>query len=146
MQGRLRIAWRRSVQMNQIGQRLGLHALLLASLIIASLTMTTVTAAEGPPQQVIIKWRDAATPAEQTARTTHSLREAGARQGVAFQFLRKMGTGASVYKLNPVLPARELDALIKALNGDPHVEYAEADGMMRTMPRVIEPAPRPAEK
>ena len=123
--------------MNRVGQRLGFHALfLLAALILASLTMTITHATEeGPPQQVIIKWREAPNAAEQTTRTANSLREAGARHGVKIQFVRVMGTGANVYKLDPVLQPRELEALIKTLSKDPHVEYAEADSIMRTMPR-----------
>jgi hypothetical protein len=129
---------RRSIRSN--GQALGMggwagRAVWLAALLLASFTMTSVTASEGPPQQIIIKWRDAATAAEQATRTANSLREAAARQGVTFEFLRKMGTGASVYKVKPALPARELDALIKTLSSDPFIEYAEADSMMRTMPR-----------
>ena len=114
--------------------RFGFGMLWLAALLLASFTMTA-NATEGPPQQVIIKWRDAPTAAEQKTRTASSLREAGARQGVSLQFLRKTGTDASVYKVSPALPQRELDALIKTLSSDPHVEYAEADSMMRTMPR-----------
>jgi hypothetical protein len=125
--------------MNRVGQRLGFHALLLlAALLLAGLTMTMINAnegEEGPPQQVIIKWREAPSAAEQTARTDNSLREAGARHGVKIQFVRVMGTGASVYKLDPVLQPRDLTALIKTLSKDPHVEYAEADSIMRTMPR-----------
>jgi len=120
--------------MNQVGRRLGFQALLLAALLL-SFTMIIDAATEGPPQQVIIKWRDAASPAELAARTKSSLRDAGASRGVKFQFLRVMGTGASVYKLDPVLAPRDFDALLKTLQADPHVEYAEADGMMRTMPR-----------
>jgi hypothetical protein len=123
--------------MNRVGQRLGFLALLpLAALILASLTMTITHATEeAPPQQVIIKWREAPNAGEQTARTANSLREAGARRGVKIQFVRIMGTGASVYKLDPELQPRELAALISDLSKDPHVEYAEADSMMRTMPR-----------
>ena len=122
--------------MNRVGQGLGLYALLLlAALILTSLTMTIINANEGPPQQVIIKWNEAPSAAEQTTRTENSLREAGARHGVKLQFVRVMGTGASVYKVDPVLQPRELAALIKTLSKDPHVEYAEADSIMRTMPR-----------
>jgi serine protease len=108
---------------------------MLAALLFAGLIMSNVHASEGPPQQIIIKWRDAPSPAAQKTWTDNTLREAGARQGVKLQFVRTMGTGANVYKLEPALAARELDALIKSLTGDPHVEYAEADSMMRTMPR-----------
>jgi len=124
------------IQMQGNGvSRFRTQMLWLAALLLASFTMTIANATEGPPQQIIIKWREAPTAAEKTARTANSLREAGARQGVSFQFQREMGTGASVYKLSPTLAPRELDALIKTLSRDPHVEYAEADSMMRTMPR-----------
>jgi hypothetical protein len=115
--------------------RWGFRALLLAALLLTSLTMNSTQASEGPPQQVIIKWREAPSAAEQKARTASSLREAGARHGAKLEFLRIMGTGASIYKIDPALPERELAALIKTLSSDSHVEYAEADSIMRTMPR-----------
>jgi hypothetical protein len=108
---------------------------MLAAVLFAGLIMSSVHASEGPPQQIIIKWRAAPNPGAQKTWTANTLREAGARHGVKLQFVRTMGTGANVYKLEPALAPRELDALIKSLTGDPHVEYAEADSMMRTMPR-----------
>lgn len=108
---------------------------MLPALLVAGLIVSSAEASEGPPQQIIIKWRDAPTPAEQKTWTANTLRETAARQSVRLQFVRTMGTGANVYKLSPPLAPRELEALIKALTSDTHVEYAEPDGMMRTMPR-----------
>ena len=108
---------------------------LIATLLLASMPMGTVTAAEGPAQQVIIKWRDAPSAKELEARTANSLRAAGAHHGVTLQWLRTMGTGASIYKVTPTLEPRELDALLKTLGKDSNVEYAEADSMLQTMPR-----------
>lgn len=122
--------------MNQVGRWLGFQAVVLSSLLLMSCSKPgDANATEGPPQQVIIQWRDAPTAAEKTARTNNSLKEAGSRHGVSFEFQREMGTGASVYKLDPKLPPAELAALLASLNADPHVEYAEADAIMRTMPR-----------
>ena len=105
-----------------------------ALLILASITMTGACAADGPPQQIIIKWREV--PAkQQAALAADTLKQLGARYGVALQFLRETGVGGNVYKLNPALPAPQFSALLDALSANPNVEYAEADGMMRTMPR-----------
>ena len=109
--------------------------ILFVTLLLASLSMETLTAAEGPAQQLIIKWREATSAKEQATRTANSLREAGARHGTTLQWLRTMGTGADVYKVTPSLEPGQLDALLQTLGKDPHVEYAEADSMLRTMPR-----------
>jgi hypothetical protein len=108
--------------------------LLMMLLILTSSTMTTARAAGGLPQQIIIKWRDAPQK-QQAADTADTLKDLSAHYHVAFRFLRKTGVGGSVYKLDPVLPAKELTALLDALSVNPHVEYAEADSMLRTMPR-----------
>jgi hypothetical protein len=94
-----------------------------------------VSAAEGPAQQIILKWRDALPEKERAAITAGVLREAGARHGVSLEYLRSTAVGGSIYKPSRALSREEMADLIRTLAADPNVEYVEEDGLMRPMPR-----------
>lgn len=108
------------------------HLLFVLALLACSPPMPPVDAAEGPPQQIIVKWRDAS-PAKR-ASIERALREAGARQGVSLQYLRDTAVGGSIYKPSRALSRAEMDDLIRTLTANPNVEYVEEDSMMRPMP------------
>jgi serine protease len=108
---------------------------LIAALLAGGLLMTTAIAAEGPPQQIIIKWRDTLPAKQRDSITARSLKDASTPLGISLQYLRTGGTGAEVYKPSRALSRSEMDGLIKRLTADPGVEYVEEDSMMRTMPQ-----------
>jgi len=113
------------------------NALLGATVLVAwSLGMPSMlSAAEGPPQQIILKWRDSLPEKERAAITARVLREAGARHGISLEYLSSTAVGGSIYKPSRALSRNEMDDLIRTLTADPNVEYAEDDSLMRPMPR-----------
>lgn len=82
---------------------------------------------EGPPQRVIVKWRDDALLSAQSTRSVEALERSAARLGATVQRVRRMATGAEVVRANRRLSREELADFVRTLASDPNVEYAEED-------------------
>jgi serine protease len=104
--------------------------------ILASISMAhPAHAADGPPQQIIVKWRDNLPAGDPAAFTAQVLRSAGVRHGVSLQRVRSTADGADIVKPSRPVSRAEMDHIIKTLSDNPHVEYVEEDSLMRPMPR-----------
>ena len=107
-------------------------ALILVVLMIGCREATAPAgAAEGPQQQIIVKWRDGTS--EQQRST--ALQAATAPSGATLEYLRDTAVGGSVYKTSRTLGREAMDKVLRALEADQHVEYVEEDQMLRPMPR-----------
>jgi serine protease len=86
---------------------------------------------EGPPQRVIVKWRDAGLLNARRVNATEALERSSARVGASMQRVRTTATGAEVVRANRRLSRAELDDLVRTLASDPDVEYAEEDVLQK---------------
>jgi serine protease len=102
-----------------------------AALLLFSTAALAQTEQNGPPQQVIVKWKSSLSPALRGASTVQSMDRAGARIGVSVRRLRGVVTGGEVISANRRMSRAELDDLIDSFKNDPNVEYAEEDVMLR---------------
>jgi serine protease len=102
-----------------------------AALLLFSTAALAQTQDNGPPQQVIVKWKSGLSPALRGASAAQSMDRAGARIGVSVRRLRGIVTGGEVVSANRRLSRAEFDDLINSFKNDPNVEYAEEDLMLR---------------
>ena len=103
-------------------------AVLAGAMLVSFTPLTALAQAEeGPPQRVIVKWRDNALLNAQRTTAAQELERSGARVGAAVQRVRVLATGAEVVSANRRLSRAELDDLVRTLASDPEVEYAEED-------------------
>ena len=86
---------------------------------------------DGPPVQVIVKWRAPVGGATQLSNATQSLANASGRLGVGTKTLRKLATGADVIQLDRRVTEAELKDFINTLAQDPNVLYAEPDLLLQ---------------
>jgi serine protease len=89
------------------------------------------TEGNGPPQQVIVKWKSSLSAVSRGATAAQSMDRAGARIGVSVRRLRGVVTGAEVIGANRRLSRVEFDDLINSFKSDPNVQYAEEDLILR---------------
>lgn len=103
----------------------------VAALCTAVLSLSAAAAMaqsqEGPPQRLIVKWKNNISLATRSASAAAAVDVAGSRVGVSMNRLRTIGTGAEVMSTSRRLTPAELSDMIKTLNADPNVEYAEED-------------------
>ncbi len=83
--------------------------------------------AEGPPQRVIVKWRDTALANAQNTRSAEALQRSSVRLGATVQRIRRTASGAEVVRADRRLSREELTDFIRTLGSDPSVEYVEED-------------------
>jgi serine protease len=102
-------------------------ALVGTALISLTPVIASAQTAEGPPQRVIVKWRDNSFLNAQRTAATQALERSAARVGATVQRVRTLATGAEVVSANRRLSRAELDDLVRTLASDPEVEYAEED-------------------
>jgi serine protease len=106
-------------------------ALACATLVFFTPLAVEAQTEEGPPQRVIVKWRDDALLSAQSSRSLETLERSGARLGATVQRVRRLATGAEVLRASRALSRAELDDFIRALASDPNVEYVEEDVLQR---------------
>lgn len=106
-----------------------------ASLCAAVLFLSDVTATaqstEGPPQRVIVKWKDNPSAGARGTSAAGALERAGSRSGVSINPVRGMATGAEVMRTSRRLSKAEMTDMLQTLNADPGVEYAEEDVLLK---------------
>ncbi len=103
----------------------------VGALLALSLSAPAALAADGPPQQVIVKYRSGL--ADGAGIATQVLDAVGRSHGVQLRMQRQIATGADVIRLDRDLPRADLVRLIQALGADPHVEYAEEDRILKPL-------------
>jgi serine protease len=105
-----------------------LFAALLSTMSAAALAQQP----DGPPVQVIVKWRAPAGATTQlNTAPSRALADASARLGVGTRTLRRLSTGADVIQLNRRVTQAELKDFLDTLAQDPNVQYAEPDLLLQ---------------
>jgi serine protease len=102
----------------------------LSAALLALASSLPAFAGDGPPQRVIVKYKDGVT---NRAATTQLLGDIGSRYGVQLKALRTIATGGQVIKLQQHLSASDLKHVIADFAADPSVEYAEEDRVLHKM-------------
>jgi serine protease len=105
--------------------------LILAAVLSVVSTAVFAQQFDGPPDQVIVKWRSPTAGALQSTTASRALADASARLGVGTRTLRKLATGADVIQLNRRVTRAELNDFIATLAQDPNVLYAEPDLLLQ---------------
>ena len=98
-----------------------------AAMLFLSTTAALAQTQEGPPQRVIVKWKNNISLSARSSPAAAAVDQAGSRIGVSIRRVRTIATGAEVVDADRRLTRVEFDDLIRTLKTDPNVEYAEED-------------------
>jgi serine protease len=109
----------------------------LASL--AALTaMGAVAQADGPPKNVIVKYKDDAAGNAAAQRLSQGLgqslgvfNDAQARFGIRLNAIRRLHSGAQVVRVDGDMTRNDINSLLTMLRADRDVEYAEEDALLK---------------
>ena len=122
---------------NRIREKQKIFTKLASALAVGAMLFTTSAAQAvegGPPQRLIVKFRDTARlPASHQALATALADRIGSRRGIALKWLRTAGTGADVLRIARSIDAGELAALIAEFKADAAIEYVEEDRLLQPL-------------
>ena len=104
-----------------------------AAMLLFSTAALAQTQENGPPQQVIVKWKSSLSAASRVTTASQSMDRAGGRIGASVRRLRDVVTGAEVIGANRRLSRAEFDDLIDSFKNDPNVEYVEENRLLRRL-------------